>query len=182
MMLRLVINKWINKKLSAHHGLEFIWTILPAVILVAIAIPSLTLLFMLEDSADAYITVKAIGRQWYWVYRWAGQSSEGEGELLERYMIPPAQGREDLFRLLDTTAPLYLPLEVPVRVFIRSSDVLHSWTVPSLGVKADACPGRLNEVVLQAKRPGLFYGQCSEICGANHSFMPIQLIVWSWLD
>lgn len=175
-------NQWINKKLSAHHGLEFIWTLLPAVILVAIAVPSLTLLFILEDSADAYIVIKAIGRQWYWVYRWAGQAEDKEASFTERYMIPDHQGTEDLFRLLDTTAPLYVPLEVPVRVFISSRDVLHSWTVPSLGVKADACPGRLNEVTLHAKRPGLYYGQCSEICGANHRFMPIQLIVWAWLN
>lgn len=170
-------NKLVNKTLSSHQALELVWTILPGVILMAIAVPSLALLFLLEDSADAHVVVKAIGRQWFWVYNWTNMGRT-ESMSVERFMVPTRQASLDLFRLLDTTAPLYLPLEVPTRVLITSRDVLHSWTVPSLGVKADACPGRLNEVNIQASRPGLFFGQCSEICGANHRFIPIQVIVW----
>lgn len=103
--------------------------------------------------------------------------TDPEVQAERRFIIPETHGTKDLFRLLDTTAPLYLPLEVPTRILVTSRDVLHSFTIPSLGVKADACPGRLNEISIQANRPGIFFGQCSEICGANHRFIPIQVIV-----
>ena len=180
-MVHLIFNLDIHKTLTAHHKLEYIWTLVPGLILVLIAAPSLTLLFIMEDSANAFLVVKAIGRQWYWVYNWVDTGEWREEKHTEsRFLIPAERGTKDLFRLLDTTFPLYLPLGIAVRVFVTSGDVLHAWTVPSLGVKADACPGRLNEVVVLASRPGVFFGQCSEICGANHRFIPIQVIVWDW--
>lgn len=166
---------YINKLLSTHHTLEFIWTLLPIFVLISIAIPSLTLLFMMEDSSEAYVRTKAIGYQWYWRYeafRLAKTTS-----IFESYIVPSNAGNQDLFRLLDTTNYLLTPVNIPTRVLVTSGDVLHSWTVPSLGVKVDACPGRLNEVILVPARTGTFYGQCSEICGRNHRFIPIEVKV-----
>lgn len=166
---------YINKLLSTHHTLEFIWTLLPIFVLISIAIPSLTLLFIIEDSSEAYIRIKAIGYQWYWSYE--AFRVFKPASVFERYMIPSNSGTRDLFRLLDTTNYLLTPLNIPTRVLVTSGDVLHSWTVPSLGVKVDACPGRLNEVILVPSRTGTYYGQCSEICGRNHRFIPIEVKV-----
>lgn len=168
---------YINKNLAAHHLLEFIWTLLPIIVLVTIAIPSLTLLFIMEDSSEAFVRIKAIGYQWYWTYE--NFSSEQQREPFERYIIPEKRGTQDLFRLLDTTNSLLAPVNIPTRILITSGDVLHSWTVPALGVKADACPGRLNEVIILPLRTGTFFGQCSEICGRNHRFIPIEVKVTS---
>lgn len=167
---------FINKLLSSHHTLEFIWTLLPIIVLITIAVPSLTLLFMIEDSSEAFITAKAVGYQWYWVYERFNRPNMDE-DLVRRYIIPTAYGTKDLFRLLDTTNSLTIPVGVPTRVLVTSGDVLHSWTVPSLGVKVDACPGRLNEVIIVPLRTGTYFGQCSEICGRNHRFIPITVKV-----
>lgn len=168
---------YINKTLAAHHLLEFVWTLLPIIVLVTIAIPSLTLLFMIEDSSEAFVRIKAIGYQWYWAYE--NFSPGHPREPFERYIIPENRGTPDLFRLLDTTNYLLAPVSIPTRILITSGDVLHSWTVPALGIKADACPGRLNEVIILPLRTGTFFGQCSEICGRNHSFIPIEVKVTS---
>nr|QBL02130.1 cytochrome c oxidase subunit II [Vombatus ursinus] len=150
---------------------ETIWTILPAVILVLIALPSLRILYMMDEIYNPYLTVKAMGHQWYWSYEY----TDYEDLTFDSYMVPTQDLSPGQFRLLEVDNRLVLPMELPIRMLISSEDVLHAWTVPSLGLKADAIPGRLNQATLTSTRPGVYYGQCSEICGSNHSFMPIVL-------
>nr|CCM12457.1 COX2 [Pedetes capensis] len=150
---------------------EMIWTILPAVILIMIALPSLRILYMMDEIDNPSMTVKAMGHQWYWTYEY----TDYENLNFDSYMIPTSELSPGDLRLLEVDNRVVLPMEVPIRVLVSSEDVLHSWTVPSLGLKTDPIPGRLNQVTLTSVRPGLFYGQCSEICGSNHSFMPIVL-------
>nr|YP_009744754.1 cytochrome c oxidase subunit II [Phyllodiaptomus tunguidus]QIG86764.1 cytochrome c oxidase subunit II [Phyllodiaptomus tunguidus]UDF84352.1 cytochrome c oxidase subunit II [Phyllodiaptomus tunguidus]UDF84365.1 cytochrome c oxidase subunit II [Phyllodiaptomus tunguidus]UDF84378.1 cytochrome c oxidase subunit II [Phyllodiaptomus tunguidus]UDF84391.1 cytochrome c oxidase subunit II [Phyllodiaptomus tunguidus] len=177
MMISMMKNSFINKNLLEMQMVESIWTIIPAVILVQIALPSLLLLYMLDESIDSSLTLKAIGHQWYWSYEYSDFWFAEKNSFYEfdAYMIPSAELSPEMFRLLDTDNHTVLPFNTHVRVLISSADVLHAWTVPSLGVKADAVPGRINQVKFISQRPGIFYGQCSEICGANHSFMPIVL-------
>ena len=150
--------------------LEIVWTLVPCLILLLIAVPSFSLLYAVEDLNIIESTIKIVGNQWYWTYELPGENFE---KRFDSVMIP----EEDLIlgrlRLLEVDARLILPIEKQLRLFITASDVLHSWAVPSLGVKLDACPGRLNQVALWIKRSGVYYGQCSEICGINHGFMPI---------
>jgi len=120
---------------------------------------------------------KVLGYQWYWSYQNSGRDISSE---YFSYMLSAHSARDDSYRLLDTTEFLPLPVDVPMRILVSSADVLHSWTVPALGVKIDACPGRLNEVIVRGSRRGTFYGQCSEICGRNHRFMPIEVKVLPW--
>nr|QEZ90466.1 cytochrome c oxidase subunit II [Archaster typicus] len=160
-----------NRYFLEGQGLETIWTIIPAIILIFIALPSLQLLYLMDEVNNPFLTIKAIGHQWYWSYEYADYR-----ELeFDSYMIPT----EDLSlgnpRLLEVDNRLILPSQTPIRVLVSSADVLHSWAIPSLGIKMDAVPGRLNQVNFFISRCGLFYGQCSEICGANHSFMPIVI-------
>jgi len=155
--------------------IECIWTIIPAAILIQIAIPSLLLLYILDESIDSSISIKVIGHQWYWRYEYTDFWSILDNYQLEfdTYIVPSNELDSSIFRLLDVDNRTVIPYNIHTRVIISSADVLHAWTVPSLGVKADAVPGRLNQVKFIAQRPGLFFGQCSEICGANHRFMPI---------
>nr|QJS34459.1 cytochrome c oxidase subunit II [Bathypathes sp. n. 2 NB-2020]QJS34472.1 cytochrome c oxidase subunit II [Bathypathes sp. n. 3 NB-2020]QJS34485.1 cytochrome c oxidase subunit II [Bathypathes sp. 1 NB-2020]QJS34619.1 cytochrome c oxidase subunit II [Stauropathes arctica]QJS34632.1 cytochrome c oxidase subunit II [Stauropathes cf. punctata NB-2020]WRM53902.1 cytochrome c oxidase subunit II [Bathypathes sp. 1 YY-2024]WRM53915.1 cytochrome c oxidase subunit II [Bathypathes sp. 2 YY-2024] len=151
--------------------LETIWTVIPAIILVFIAFPSLKLLYLMDEVMDPALTIKAIGHQWYWSYEY----SDYQAETLEfdSYMIPTSDLNSGDFRLLEVDNRLVVPINTHVRILVTGADVLHSFSVPALGLKMDAVPGRLNQTGLFIKRPGVFYGQCSEICGANHSFMPI---------
>ena len=165
----LFFNKLINRFLLEHQNIETIWTILPALILIFIALPSLRLLYLLDEVNDPRITLKAIGRQWYWSYEY----SDFTTIQFDSYMIPHNEIAEDGFRALDVDNRTVLPMNTQIRVLVSAADVIHSWTVPSLGVKVDAVPGRLNQTRLTMNRPGLFYGQCSEICGSNHRFIPI---------
>nr|YP_008379141.1 cytochrome c oxidase subunit 2 [Saguinus oedipus]YP_010409742.1 cytochrome c oxidase subunit II [Saguinus geoffroyi]AGM47661.1 cytochrome c oxidase subunit 2 [Saguinus oedipus]URH14549.1 cytochrome c oxidase subunit II [Saguinus geoffroyi] len=151
--------------------IETIWTILPALILITIALPSLRILYMTDEFNKPYLTLKAIGHQWYWSYEY----SDYEDLYFDSYIMPTYFLEPGEFRLLEVDNRTTLPMEADIRMLITSQDVLHSWAVPSLGVKTDAIPGRLNQAMLASMRPGLFYGQCSEICGSNHSFMPIVL-------
>nr|URH14718.1 cytochrome c oxidase subunit II [Saguinus midas] len=151
--------------------IETIWTILPALILIMIALPSLRILYMTDEFNKPYLTLKAIGHQWYWSYEY----SDYEDLYFDSYIMPTYFLEPGEFRLLEVDNRTTLPMEADIRMLITSQDVLHSWAVPSLGVKTDAIPGRLNQAMLASMRPGLFYGQCSEICGSNHSFMPIVL-------
>lgn len=150
---------------------ETIWTILPAVILILIALPSLRILYIIDEINSPALTVKTIGHQWYWSYEY----TDYENLCFDSYMIPTHELKPGELRLLEVDNRVVLPIELPVRILISSEDVLHSWAVPSLGLKTDAIPGRLNQATISSNRPGLFYGQCSEICGSNHSFMPIVL-------
>ena len=175
----LSISKFINTSLLEIQMVEWVWTIIPAFLLLQIALPSLLLLYIMDEASDAEYQIKAIGHQWFWEYDYVSHWSDGSSSesLLytvnyESYMLPAGETWDE-FRLLDVDCSMVLPVGVPIRVLITSADVLHSWTVPSLGVKADAIPGRLNQVKFSRYRPGFFFGQCSEICGANHRFMPI---------
>nr|ADR10213.1 cytochrome oxidase subunit II [Ctenomys opimus] len=150
---------------------ETIWTILPAIILIMIALPSLRILYMMDEVNNPLLTVKTMGHQWYWSYEYTDYDELN----FDSYMIPTTELKPGELRLLEVDNRVILPMELPVRVLISSEDVLHSWAVPSLGLKTDAIPGRLNQTILTSTRPGLFYGQCSEICGSNHSFMPIVI-------
>lgn len=150
---------------------ETIWTILPAIILIIIALPSLRILYIIDEINDPAITVKTIGHQWYWSYEY----TDYEDLSFDSYIIPLSDLSPGQTRLLEVDNRIVLPIELTVRILISSEDVLHSWAVPSLGLKTDAIPGRLNQATLSSTRPGLYYGQCSEICGSNHSFIPIVL-------
>lgn len=155
-----------DRGLVDGHEVEFVWTILPSFLLVFIAFPSLKILYIIDECGDAFMTFKATGFQWYWVYEYGDIFDSDFGS----YMRPFSS-----FRLLDCDDRFFVPFNIPVRLVVTSGDVIHSWTVPSLGVKADAVPGRLNQIILHCFRLGLYVGQCSEICGSGHSFMPIVL-------
>lgn len=168
-------NKFYNLKLFEGQELERIWTVLPAVFLVFIAFPSLRLLYLIEESDFFEITIKALGHQWYWSYEYRDLGFK----RFDSYMVSDG---DRLFRLLDVDNYLVVPYNTNVRIIVSRVDVIHSWTIPALGIKADAVPGRLNQLLLIFKRVGLFRGQCSEICGANHSFIPIILSVVPRID
>jgi cytochrome c oxidase subunit 1 len=173
-----------NKKPSItirHHTLlEIIWTIIPAIILVFIAIPSFTLLYAMDEIGQPKITIKIIGHQWYWSYEYRDLIDEKiKSKSFDSYMILEEDLTEGSLRLLEVDNPLTLPINTAIRLLVTSTDVLHSWAVPSFGIKVDACPGRLNQVGLTIERVGIFYGQCSELCGVNHSFMPIKVISYN---
>jgi cytochrome c oxidase subunit 2 len=168
-----------------HSALEFIWTSVPALILVAIAVPSFALIYSMDDLISAEFSLKVIGHQWYWSYEY-GDLAENPAEpfsptnrsvALDAYMVPEEDLVKGAFRLLETDRRVYLPVNTHIRVLVTSADVIHSWAVPSLGIKVDACPGRLNQISTYITRTGVFYGQCSEICGVNHAFMPIVVEV-----
>jgi len=157
------------------HGkiLEIVWTITPSLILVVIAIPTFALLYSMDELIEPSLTVKAIGHQWYWSYEY---SDFEEGNLVfDSYMIQEGDLVDGQLRLLEVDRRLWLPTNTYVRVLVTATDVLHSWAVPSMGVKIDAVPGRLNQTSMYIKREGIFYGQCSELCGVNHGFMPISI-------
>ena len=157
------------------HGtaIEIVWTITPALILMAIAVPSFSLLYSMDEVIDPKMTMKVMGHQWYWTYEYSDFECENESISFDSYLIPDEDLQLGHYRLLEVDNRAFLPVETHIRLLITSADVLHSWAVPSLGVKLDACPGRLNQTSVFIKREGVFYGQCSEICGLNHGFMPI---------
>nr|YP_009743656.1 cytochrome c oxidase subunit II [Euspira pila]QIE11959.1 cytochrome c oxidase subunit II [Euspira pila] len=167
--ISLMTNKFSCRSLVEGQEIETIWTIIPAIILVFLALPSLRLLYLLDEVGDCGLTLKSIGHQWYWSYEY----SDFLNIEFDSYMIPTNELESGDFRLLEVDHRIVLPTQTDIRVLVTSADVIHSWAVPSLGVKADAIPGRLNQLSFYIKYPGVFYGQCSEICGANHSFMPI---------
>ena len=162
-----------------HHTLiEVVWTILPAVILAIIAVPSFALLYSMEELVEPTLSIKVTGHQWYWCYEYSTFKSPDiaqhlEGKKFESYMLPVEDLEVGNLRLLEVDNRFLLPIQTHIQVCVTAADVLHCWAVPSLGVKIDACPGRLNHTNLFIKREGIFYGQCSEICGVNHGFMPI---------
>jgi len=157
---------------------EIVWTIVPALILVVIAVPSFALLYSMDEMLDPAVTLKVVGHQWYWSYEYSDYeylSENGSNINFDSYMLEEADLVKDSaqFRLLEVDNRVILPIETHIRVLVTAADVLHSWAVPSFGVKVDACPGRLNQTTLFIKQSGIFYGQCSELCGTNHGFMPI---------
>nr|ABB01975.1 cytochrome oxidase subunit II [Maoricicada tenuis] len=171
MMLMLVLNKIINRLLLEGQLIEFIWTLLPAMTLIFIALPSLRLLYMLDEINNPLLTLKVIGHQWYWSYEY----SDFFDVEFDSYMKSMIDMGKNEFRLLDVDNRVILPFNIQIRLLISSFDVIHSWAMPSMSLKVDAVPGRLNQMGMLISRPGISYGQCSEICGANHSFMPIVI-------
>nr|QEE94257.1 cytochrome c oxidase subunit 2 [Anopheles cruzii] len=167
----LMFNNFTNRFLLHGQTIEIIWTVLPAIILMFIAFPSLRLLYLMDEINTPSLTLKSVGHQWYWSYEY----SDFLNLEFDSYMIPTNELDMSGFRLLDVDNRIILPMNNQIRVLVTATDVLHSWTIPSLGVKVDATPGRLNQLNFLMNRPGLFFGQCSEICGANHSFMPIVI-------
>nr|YP_010692576.1 cytochrome c oxidase subunit II [Tricentrus gammamaculatus]WBV77317.1 cytochrome c oxidase subunit II [Tricentrus gammamaculatus] len=164
-------NKLTSKLMLENQTIELIWTLMPAVTLIFIALPSLRILYLIEESMKPVLTIKVIGHQWYWSYEY---SDFNEIEF-ESYMKPFNNLELSDFRLLDTDNRMVVPFNMMIRILTSSSDVIHSWTIPSAGIKIDASPGRINQGNMMINRPGIYYGQCSEICGSNHSFMPISM-------
>nr|AFU50255.1 cytochrome c oxidase subunit II [Spilopyra sumptuosa]QUB07178.1 cytochrome c oxidase subunit 2 [Spilopyra sumptuosa] len=169
LMINLFFNKFSHRYLLEGQMIEIIWTILPALILIFIAIPSLRLLYILDEINQPLITIKTIGHQWYWSYEY----SDFLNIEFDSYMLPI--NTKTNFRLLDVDNRMIIPFESQIRMMITAADVIHSWTIPSLGIKIDATPGRLNQSSFLSNRTGMYFGQCSEICGTNHSFMPIMI-------
>lgn len=162
----------VDRNMIDSHLLEIVWTVVPIVFLLFMALPSLYLLYITEDLSGYTISIKVIGHQWYWEYEYYNRVSD---VVFNSYMInSPTEGQ---FRLLDVDNRLALPYMLRTILIVTSADVLHSWAVPSLGVKTDAIPGRLNYLNITPSRYGVYYGQCSELCGTNHSFMPIVVEV-----
>ena len=180
-LLFVVIKDYKNNPFSykyMRHGqtLEIIWTIFPAVILLLIAFPSFILLYLSDEVLTPAMTIKVIGLQWYWKYEYSDFISEtGDSIEYESYIIPEDMLEEGQIRLLDTYTSIIVPVDTHVRFVVTSNDVIHSFAIPSLGIKIDATPGRLNQVSALIQRTGVYYGQCSELCGINHALMPIKL-------
>nr|AAT69321.1 cytochrome c oxidase subunit 2 [Onychiurus orientalis] len=170
-LVSMIIYMTPDKMMIESQHLELFWTISPSLILILIGVPSIKLLYMLDEVFSPSLTLKTIGHQWYWSYEY----SDFKKTEFDSYMNN--SGLLNSMRLLDVDNKIVIPMNLQIRNLITAADVLHSWTIPSLGVKADAVPGRLNQVNFSCNAPGLFYGQCSEICGTNHSFMPISMEV-----
>lgn len=170
-IIRLLTNSFINRYLLDGQIIEIIWTVLPAVILIILALPSLRLLYLIDETTEPSLTLKTVGHQWYWSYEY----SDFNDIEFDSYIIPTNSLNRGDIRLLEVDNRVILPYLTQIRLLVRAADVIHSWTIPRLGVKADAVPGRLNQLNLLFNRPGIFYGQCSEICGANHRFIPIRV-------
>ena len=168
----------IPSKTSHHVVLEVVWTLIPVVILIIIGIPSVKLLFSLDKPQDAEMTIKVIGRQWYWTYEYP-TNDPAKPIVFDSYMIEDKDLKPGMYRLLEVDNPVVVPVNTTVRVLVSSTDVLHSFAVPSLGIKKDAVPGRINETWFRIAKEGIYYGQCSELCGARHGFMPIAIHVVS---
>lgn len=161
---------------TTHNSLlEVIWTVVPVIILVLIAIPSFKLLYYMDRTDEAEMTLKAIGHQWYWSYEYPDH-----GEFtFDSIMIEDEDLKEGQVRLLETDTRVVLPVDTNIRLLVTADDVIHAWAIPAFGVKMDAVPGRLNETWVRVDKEGTYYGQCSELCGVNHGFMPIAVEVVS---
>lgn len=163
------------KTFSHNTALEIAWTLVPIFILVGIAIPSMKLLYLQDVIPPAEFTIKATGQQWHWVYEYP---DHGGFEFLAD-MVPEEDLEEGQPRLLTATESVVVPVNATVRVLVTASDVIHNWAMPSFGIKLDAVPGRINETWFRVTEEGTYYGQCSELCGMDHAFMPIQVEVVS---
>ena len=162
---------------TTHNTLiEVVWTVVPIIILVVIAIPSFRLVYFMDRTEEAEMTIKAIGHQWYWSYEYP----DFDDLSLDAFMIQDkAELEDDQPWLLETDTRVMLPVNTTIRVVVTADDVIHSWAMPAFGIKIDAVPGRLNETWVKVEREGVYYGQCSELCGIDHAFMPIAVEVVS---
>jgi cytochrome c oxidase subunit 2 len=165
----------VPSKTSHNTLIEIVWTFIPVMILIVIAIPSFRLLDMQEKIPDADMTIKVTGQQWYWDYEYPDHGDFA----FSATMVDATDLVEGQPRLLATDEPIYVPVNANVRLLITAGDVIHAWAIPSFGVKMDAVPGRVNETWFRAEREGIYYGQCSELCGTRHAFMPIEVHVVS---
>lgn len=158
---------------STSHNtvIEIAWTVLPVLILLVIAIPSFRVLYFMERAEEAEMTLKVTGHQWYWNYEYADQ----DGIAFSSYMIPDDEIGPGQRRLLEVDERVVLPVDTDIRILVTAGDVIHSWAVPAFGIKTDAVPGRVNETWVRVEEEGVYYGQCSEICGTGHGFMPIAV-------
>nr|AHX97788.1 cytochrome c oxidase subunit II [Elasmosoma sp. QL-2014] len=174
-------SKYFSLNILHNQLLELIWTLLPMLILIFMAIPSLKILYIIEEMISPFLSIKILGHQWYWSYEYVDFLLKDYDSFMMVYE------KEGMFRLLDVDNRLVVPYKVFIRGLVSSVDVIHSWAVAGLGIKVDAIPGRLNQFMMVLNRCGLFFGQCSEICGLNHSFMPIVVesvsfnLFMSWL-
>jgi cytochrome c oxidase subunit 2 len=182
LIIRIYFTFSMKKTLISHKFLirgsllETIWTVIPILILLLIAFPSFKLLYLTDQILHPQITLKVLGRQWYWSYEYSDYTSESSESLaFDSYLVASDELRLGQLRLLEVDNKLVLPVATNVRLIISSGDVIHCWTIPALGVKVDAVPGRLNQASFVLNREGLFFGACSEICGSEHGFMPINL-------
>lgn len=181
----LEFNTSLNQKFNHASEIEIIWTTIPAIILLTLASPSFSLLYSLDEITSPEISLKIFGHQWYWSYEISDYKTCVNNKNLKFscYLLTNDFLKEynnlGFFRLLETNKRIFLPSNTHIRLLVTAVDVLHSWTIPSFGIKIDACPGRLNQANLFIKRFGIFFGQCSEICGVNHGFMPIVVVVCS---
>ena len=160
-------------KFTHNVLIEVIWTVVPVIILIVIAIPSYKMLYYTDRIENPEMTLKVTGRQWYWDYEYP----DNEGIAFSSYLIPDAEIKkeEGQKRLLSTDTKVVLPIDTNIQIIVTGGDVIHSWAVPALGVKIDAVPGRLNETWTRIDKPGVYYGQCSELCGKDHAYMPIEV-------
>ena len=158
---------------TSHNTLvEVLWTLIPCLILIVMAVPSFKVLYSQDTIPKADVTIKAVGYQWYWGYEYPD-----ENIIFDSYMVNEEDLKENQPRLLTVDNEVFVPVNKVVKVMITANDVLHAWALPSFGVKRDAVPGRINETWFKAERTGTFYGQCSELCGIKHAFMPITVNV-----
>nr|UGS80532.1 cytochrome c oxidase subunit II [Teliapsocus conterminus] len=171
LMVTMTVNSITNRFLLENQLIELIWTMIPGIILVFIALPSLRILYLLDETISPSLTIKTIGHQWYWSYEY----SDFMNIEFDSYMVPSEETSLNSFRLLEVNNRLVVPFNTQTRILVTAADVLHSWAMPALGIKVDANPGRINQTSFLIKYPGLFFGQCSEICGSVHSFMPIVI-------
>ena len=162
-----------NPSKTTHNvAVEVLWTLIPCLILIVMAVPSFKILYKQDTIPKAEVTIKAIGYQWYWGYEYPD-----ENIIFESYMIKEEDLKENQPRLLAVDNEVVVPVNKVVKVLITANDVLHAWALPSFGVKRDAVPGRINETWFKAEKVGTYYGQCSELCGIQHAFMPITVRV-----
>jgi len=158
---------------TSHNSIvEVLWTLIPCLILIVLAVPSFKLLYKQDTIPQADVTIKAVGYQWYWGYEYPD-----ENIIFDSYMVDEKDLKENQPRLLTVDNEVYVPVNKVIKVMITANDVLHAWALPSFGVKRDAVPGRINETWFKADRIGTYYGQCSELCGIKHAFMPITVNV-----
>lgn len=161
------------KQFTHNVLLEVVWTVIPVIILIVIVVPSFKLLYFLDRTTEPEMTLKVTGYQWYWGYEYPDQ----DGINFLSYMIPEDEIDYDAGqkRLLSTDNPVVLPIDTDIQILVSAADVLHSFAMPALGVKTDAVPGRWNETWVRINKPGIYYGQCSELCGKDHAYMPIEI-------
>ncbi len=173
----------VPSRTTHNTTIEVIWTVVPVLILVTIAVPSFRLLFYQLNTPKADVTVKATGKQWFWSYQYPDAKFEFDSLMVQTKDLKPGQPR-----LLTVDNEMVVPVNKVVKVLTTGADVIHSFAIPSFGIKIDAIPGRINETWFKAEREGMYYGQCSELCGKDHAFMPIAIRVVSdrdytaWLD